>query len=379
MKIALVHDHLVQNGGAEKVLRVLQDVFPKAPTYTLLYDPARVDPEFRSRDIRTSFLQHIPFSTRKYQWLLPLMPAATEGYDLSGYDLVISSSSAFAKGVITKPGTIHLCYCHTPTRYLWSDTHSYVQELSAGRMIKGALPVLLNRLRVWDRLSAERVDRFIANSRTVAERIKKYYGRDADVIHPPIETDKFSVAAKTENYFLSGGRLVSYKRFDLIIRAFNRLGLPLKIFGDGPLQAAFRREARPNIEFVGRVGEDEKAELYRKALAFIHPQEEDFGITALESMASGRPVIAYRKGGALETVRENETGEFFDDQEWEDLAAAVIRFDPGRYDAAAVRRHALQFDVGVFKKKIAEYVSSAYKASNLQASSLKPQASNVQL
>ncbi len=357
MKIALVHDHLVQDGGAERVLRVLQDVFPGAPTFTLLYDPKRVDAQFRSQDIRTSFLQRIPFGLKKYQWLLPLMPAATESYDLSGYDVVISSSSAFAKGVITKPGTIHICYCHTPTRYLWSDTHSYVQELSANRLVKGALPMVLSKLRIWDRLTAERVDRFIANSRTVAERIRKYYGRDADVIYPPVETERFSPAENVGDYFLAGGRIVSYKRFDLIIKAFNRLGLPLKVFGDGPLLETYRNEAKPNIEFVGRVDDDRKAELYRHAIAFIHPQEEDFGITAVEAMASGRPVIAYRKGGALETVVEGATGTFFNDQEWEDLASTVIRFDPSRFDPTRIREHARVFDVSVFRKRIAEYVS----------------------
>ena len=361
MKIALVHDHLVQDGGAEKVLLALQDVFPNAPTFTLLYDPKRVSAEFAGKDIRTSFLQRLPFGLKKYQWLLPFMPAATESYDLSEFDVVISSSSAFAKGVITRPGAIHLCYCHTPTRYLWSDTHSYVQELRAPKLLKLGLPMLLNRLRVWDRLSAERVDRFVANSETVAERIRKYYGRGSEVIHPPVETGKFSVAEGPGAYFLAGGRLVSYKRFDLVIQAFNRLGLPLKIFGDGPLAAQYRKQARPNIEFTGKVTDEEKAALYRGAIAFIHPQEEDFGITALESMASGRPVIAYRKGGAVETVVEGVTGAFFDDQEWEDLATAVIRFDAASFDPQAIRERAEAFDIAVFKRKMAVLVSKAWK------------------
>ena len=369
MKIALVHDHLVQDGGAEKVLIALQEVFPGAPTYTLLYDKKRVSPEFASKDIRTSFLQDVPFGLRKYQWMLPFMPAATEAHDLSKFDVVISSSSAFAKGVITRPGTVHICYCHTPTRYLWSDTHSYVQELKAPKLLKLGLPMLLNKLRVWDRLSADRVDRFIANSATVAGRIRKYYERPSDVIYPPVETEKFSVSDEPGRYFLAGGRLVSYKKFDLVIQAFNRTGLPLKIFGDGPLSAEYRKIARPNIEFMGKVDDAAKAALYRDAIAFIHPQEEDFGITALESMASGRPVIAYRKGGALETVVEGVTGEFFDDQEWEELATAVIRFDASKYDARAIRAHAEAFDVKAFKRRIAAYVAEAWKASRAAAAS----------
>ncbi len=369
MKIALVHDHLVQDGGAEKVLLALQEVFPGAPTYTLLYDRRRVSPEFASKDIRTSFLQRVPFGLKKYQWMLPLMPAATEAHDLSKYDVVVSSSSAFAKGIITRPGAIHICYCHTPTRYLWSDTHGYVQDLKAPRVLKAGLPFLLNKLRVWDRLSADRVDRFIANSATVAGRIRKYYERGSDVIHPPVETEKFSISDAPGNYFLAGGRLVSYKRFDLVIQAFNRTGLPLKIFGDGPLAAEYRKIARSNIEFTGKVDDAAKAELYRNAIAFIHPQEEDFGITALESMASGRPVIAYRKGGALETVVDGVTGEFFDDQEWEELATAVIRFDASRYDARKIRAHAEAFDVKAFKRRIAAYVSEVWKASRAEAAS----------
>ena len=362
MKVALVHDHLVQDGGAEKVLLALQEIFPNAPTFTLLYDPKRVSKDFLGKDIRTSFLQKIPFGLKRYQWFLPLMPAATESHDLSEFDVVISSSSAFAKGIITKPGTLHICYCHTPTRYLWSDTHSYVQELNANRLTKALLPMLLNKLRVWDRLSSDRVDRFIANSRTVAERIRKYYNRDSDIIYPPVETEKFSVSEKPGTYYLAGGRLVSYKRFDLIIQAFNRLGLPLKIFGSGPLADAYRNEARSNIEFVGKVSDAKKAALYRGAIAFIHPQEEDFGITALESMAAGRPVIAYGRGGALETVVPGVTGEFFQDQEWEDLAATIIRFDASAYDPKTIRAHAEAFDSKVFKRRIAVFVSEAWKA-----------------
>lgn len=357
MKLALVHDHLIQEGGAEKVLRVFQDMYPGSPTYTLLYDPARVDPSFASRDIRTSFLQDVPFGRRKYRWLLPFMPAATEHYDLSGYDVVLSSSSAFAKGVLTRPGTVHLCYCHTPTRYLWSDARSYVEELPANRAVKALLPLLLHRLRIWDRMAADRVDLFIANSRTVAERIRKYYGRDSEVVYPPVETAMFSAADGPGEFYLAGGRLVPYKRFDLVIEAFNRLGLPLVIFGDGPLHGDFVRKARPNIRFAGRVSDEKKAELYRRAIAFINPQEEDFGITAVEAMAAGRPVIAFRKGGAVETVIEGLTGTFFEEQEWQELAATILRFDPSRFDPRRIRAHAETFDVEVFRRRISDIVS----------------------
>lgn len=359
MKVALVHDHLVQDGGAEKVLQVLQDVFPDAPTFTLLYDAERVDPAFRRREIRTSFLQKIPFGLKKYQWLLPFMPAATESYDLSEYDVVLSSSSAFAKGVLTKPDAVSICYCHTPTRYLWSDTHSYVQELRVPGAIKWFLPMVLNKLRLWDRVSAERVDRFVANSTTVARRIRKYYQRDSDVIYPPVETSLFSVAKGASDYFLAGGRLVSYKRFDLLVDVFNELGLKLKIFGEGPMRASLQAAAKPNVEFVGKVDDAAKADLYRHAIAFLHPQEEDFGITAVESMASGRPVIAYRRGGACETVIEGVTGVFFDAQDREALKRAVASFDASRFDPAKIRSRALAFDTEIFKKRIKAYVEAA--------------------
>jgi glycosyltransferase involved in cell wall biosynthesis len=362
MRLALVHDHLTQHGGAEQVLLAMHQLYPSAPLYTLVYDSGRLGDAFSALDVRPSFLQRLPGGVRHYQWLLPLMPWATERYDLRGYDVVLSSSSAFSKGALTSERTLHLCYCHTPTRYLWSDTHGYVQELRASRLVKAALPIVLHRLRVWDRQSAERVDRFVANSRTVAERIRKYYGRESDVIYPPVETAKFSPGEGKGGYFLAGGRLVSYKRFDLVIQAFNRMGLPLKIFGDGPLLGPLRRSAKPNIEFVGRVDDDAKAELYRGALAYLNPQEEDFGITAVEAMASGRPVIAFRRGGATETVVEGVTGAFFDEQAWEDLAAAVIRFDASRYDPGRIRAHALQYDAGEFKRRIAELVSAAVRS-----------------
>ena len=291
MKIALVHDHLIQDGGAEHVLRVFQEMWPDAPTYTLLYDPKRAHPAFGNRDIRTSFLQKMPFSLSAYKAYLPLMPIATERHDLSEYDVVLSSSSAFSKGVITKPETMHICYCHTPTRYLWSDTHSYVKDLHAPGFVKSMLPFSLTKLRLWDRWAADRVDRFIANSNNVQERIKKYYRRDSDVIHPPVDLASYTIAPKTDDYYVTGGRLVSYKRFDIVVKAFNNLGIPLKIFGTGPMFSKLKEMAKPNIEFLGWVDPVTKGVLYSRAIAFLHPHEEDFGITAIEAHASGRPVI----------------------------------------------------------------------------------------
>jgi len=356
MKLALVHDYLIQDGGAERVLQVFQQMWPEAPTYALFHDPERVGSAFDGKDIRTSFLQDVPLALRNYKWFMPFMPAATEHYDLNGYDVVLSSTSAFAKGVITRPDALHFCYCHTPTRYLWSDTHSYVRELGLPGPVKALVPYVLSRLRVWDRHAAERVDRFIANSETVRRRIRKYYQRDSVVIHPPVETSRFSIAPKVEDYYVAGGRLVAYKRFDIVVQAFNKLGIKLKIFGTGPELGKLRAAAHPNIEFVGKVAEEEKAELYRKAIAYLHPQEEDFGITAVEAMASGRPVIAFRKGGAEETVVEGATGRFIEEQNWEELANEIIRFEPEKFDPLRVRAHAQKFDTELFKSKLAGYI-----------------------
>lgn len=362
MKLALVHDFLAHEGGAERVLKAMQEVWPEAPTFVLFHDRERADSTFLKRDIRPSFLQRAPGIKTKYNWYVSLMPSAIESHNLSEYDVVLSSASAFAKGVITRPGAIHISYCHTPTRYLWTDTHRYVDELKAPRFIKKFLPPVLSNLRVWDRLAAERVDAFIANSETVRGRIKKYYQRDADVIHPPVDVanSKLQMANSLGNYYLVGGRLVAYKRFDLVVAAFNKLGIPLKVFGEGPEEEKLREMAKPHIEFLGKVSDETKAELYRNCIAFIHPHIEDFGITAIEAMASGRPVIALPEGGARETVVAGITGDFLDEQSWENLAHHVIRFKPENFNPQVIRRHAETFDTAVFKEKIRTYVESAW-------------------
>jgi glycosyltransferase involved in cell wall biosynthesis len=362
MKVALIHDHLVQDGGAENMLKVFQDMFPDAPTFTLLYNKKAVSKDFLNKDIRTSFLQRMPFALKKYQWYLPFMPSATESYDLTEFDLVISSSSAFAKGVITMPKTKHICYCHTPTRYLWTDTHSYVSNLRLPKFIKRILPLVLSRLRVWDQLAGDRPDFYLANSKTVQDRITKYYRRDSEILYPPVDLDAFNPKEKPGgDYFLAGGRLVAYKRFDLVIKAFNRLGIPLKIFGIGPELDNLKKLARKNIELMGYVSDEERAELYRGAKAFINPQVEDFGITPVEAMASGTPVIALKAGGALETVVEGKTGLFFSDQRWEEISDLVIRFKPENFDPKVLHQHAMSFSVPTFSHKLRTIIEQVTK------------------
>ncbi|NUM25301.1 MAG: glycosyltransferase [Candidatus Buchananbacteria bacterium] len=364
MKLALVHDHLIQEGGAERVLQVLQDLYPDAPTYTLLYDQEKLGSLFKGKDIRTSFLQNWPGALKHYQWFLPVMPTATESYNLADYDVVLSSSSAMAKGVVTRSNTLHFCYCHTPTRYLWSDTHRYIDELKYNRVVKKIIPLMLTQLRLWDQQAAQRVDYFIANSKNVAARIEKYYRRSSVVIHPPVDTKQFQISEAVGKYFLTGGRLVTYKKFDLTIQAFNRLGIPLKIFGIGPEESKLRAMAKSNIEFVGKVDSKQLAKLYSEAIAFIHPQIEDFGITIVESMASGRPVIAYSAGGACETVVEKKTGKFFDEQTWEALADTIVRFKPEEYDPKVIRAYAEQFGTERFKKEINDLIQAELEKMN---------------
>ena len=361
MRIALVHDYLAQDGGAEAVLRAFQEIWPEAPTYVLFYNKKTTSEDFGRRDIRTTFMQKLPFVKSRFQWFLPLMPHATETFELDSFDVVLSSTSAFAKGVITQPTSLHISYCHTPTRYLWNNAADYVGDLKYNWFVKKGINLLLTKLRLWDSLAASRVDVFLANSRTVAHRILKFYRRESAVVNQPIEADKFSVAKKIDDYFAAGGRLVSYKRFDLIIRAFNRLGLRLKIFGDGPEYQDLRAMAKDNIEFLGRVSDETRAEVLSRAIAFIHPQEEDFGLTAVESMASGRPVIAWARGGALESVIPGLSGEFFDEQIAEDLAAAVMRFRPENYHPQKIREYALKFDVRPFRENIKKFVENEWR------------------
>lgn len=373
MKVALIHDHLAQDGGAEKVLQVFAAMFPEAKIYTLLYEKKHVNNYFKGRQIDVSVIQRLPFGVRHYKWYLPFMPLAVEFFDLREFDLVISDTSSFAKGVITLPETIHVCYCHTPTRYLWSDTHQYLNELPYNKWIKKIISLILKNLRVWDYAAAQRVDYFIANSEMVSRRIKKYYRRSSTVIYPPVEIEKYSIAKTKpegdDTYFLAGCRLVPYKRIDLVIEAFNLLGEPyrLKIFGDGIDEKRLRKLAQnnPRIEFLGRVSEERKAELYQQALAFINPQEEDFGITPVESMAAGRPVIAYRKGGVLETVISEKTGIFFDEQTPSALAEAVKKIEKIDFDSSLIRAQAERFSVDRFRKEIEKFIKEKAKNKDL--------------
>ncbi len=363
MKVALVHDHLAQDGGAEKVLKILAELFPEAPIYTLLYESENVTKNFKNRTIETSIIQRLPGGVKHYQWYMPFMPMAVEFFDLNNFDVVISDASAFAKGVITGTDTLHICYCHTPTRYLWDYTHQYIKDLPYNKYLKKIISLVFNYIRVWDKEAATRVDYYIANSQTVKKRIAKYYRRSSAVIYPPVETERFATSAKAGEYFLIGGRLAPYKRVDMVIEAFLELGLPLKIFGDGVDLPRLKRVAgqAENIEFLGGVSEAEKTELYRDCKAFLNPQEEDFGITVVEAMASGRPVIAYGRGGATETIKEGESGVFFEEQSAAALVAAVRKCMTMTFDPIVIRQSAERFSVDRFKREIAETVQREYE------------------
>lgn len=364
MKVALVHEHLAQDGGAENVLRMFHEVFPDAPIFTLVYDRERAHRAFKKADVRTSFIQKMPMGVRLYQMALPLMSTAVEKYDLSGFDIILSSASGFAKGVLTSPQTLHICYCHSPTRYLWSDAHTYYKELRYNRLIKAFIPFALTKLRQWDRVAADRVDKFIANSKYVQRRIKKYYKADSDIIYPPVEVEKFKPANQIDDFYLALGRLVAYKRYDLTIKAFNKIGRPLKIASEGPELDYLSKIAGPNIEFLGRVDDKTRRDLYARAQAFIFPQEEDFGITAIEAMASGTPVIAYGLGGALETVIPNKTGLLFKRQTVSSLVNGLNHFWRHKFNSEAIRDHALRFSQERFKQEIKNKVAQSWEEFN---------------
>src|SRR5579883_1046568 len=376
MKVALVHDYLNQMGGAERVVLAFHELFPNAPLYTSIYDPRRVDPAFQKIDVRTSFMQKMPLVKKHHQPFLPFYPFAMERLDLRGFDLVLSSSSAFGKGVITKPETMHICYCHTPMRWCW-NYDEYVEREQLGKAARRVLLLLIAGMRVWDQTSSMRVDHFIANSPVVAERIRKYYRREAVVIPPPVEVQRFPFDPTTqpEDYFLIVSRLIPYKRIDLAIEACNRLQLPLVIIGSGRDEARLRRLAGPTIRFTGRLSDAEVLHYYTHCRAFLFPGEEDFGITPLEAQAAGRPVIAYGAGGALASVVEGVTGLFFREQTAESLAATLTAFDERQFDPETIRNHALEFDLPRFHRRVLQFIEA--KMSDRKAGSLRTPTSDL--
>jgi glycosyltransferase involved in cell wall biosynthesis len=360
MKIALVHDYLVQYGGAERVLEAFTELYPYAPIYTLIHDDEAMRGQFSDKRIYTSFLQNLPFSRKRHRFFPPLMPLAIEEFDFTKYDVVLSDSSSYAKGILTRPETLHICYMHTPMRYAWDDCQKYTQDFGFPAFIKRLVPFFMSPIRLWDKASADRVDRFLANSSFVAKRIKKYYRKDAMVIHPPVNVNNFFIAPEKERggYFLMVGRLIAYKRHDIAIEAFNRLGLPLKIIGRGPEMKRLKKLAGPTIEFLGRVPEEDLPGYYARCRGFVFPQEEDFGIVAIEAMAAGRPLIAYRGGDIVEHMQEGKMGVYFDEQTPEAVVEAVKRFDEKGYDPEYIRSQAIRFDKERFKATIKDYVEA---------------------
>ncbi len=361
MKTALVHDWLNQLGGAEDVLEALVDLYPAAPVYTSLYWRDRMPAHWQAWDIRTAFIDRMPFAHRKQQLYFPFYPFAFEQFDFSGYDLILSNKSGFCHGVISGPETLHICYCLTPTRYVWRY-FQYAEQENLGTAVRKILPLFLTSLRQWDRLAADRVDHFIAISQEVRRRIAKIYRRDSTIIYPPVNTTQFEPSSRVDDYYLIVGRLVPYRRIDLLIEAFNRLGRPLAIAGSGRDRERLEALAGPTIQFLGYVPDAELPDLLARCRAFVFPGEEDFGIAPLQANAAGRPVIAYAGGGALETVIPGRTGALFDEQSVEAIVAAVEAFDTDSTDSRVVRAHAQQFDTAVFKQRLSQFVEQRLDA-----------------
>ncbi len=365
MRMALIHDWLTGMRGGEKVLEVMCEIWPDADLFTLLHVPGKLSPAIERLNIRTSFIQRLPKAAEWYRNYLPLMPTAIEQFDLREYDLVLSTSHCVAKGVITQPRTCHISYIHTPMRYVWELFEEYFGPDRVGRMKRAAIGVFANYLRMWDVASADRVDSFIANSHHVARRIAKHYRRDAVVIHPPVDTARFS-PGKVDDYYLVVSALAPYKRIDLAVAACARLNRRLLVVGTGQDQERLKKTAGSGVEFLGWQSDEQVVELYRHCRAFLFPGEEDFGITPVEAQASGRPVIAFGKGGALETVRgldqPDPTGVFFREQTVDGMVAAIREYEDreASFSPERIRQHALGFDREVFRSRLREFVERTY-------------------
>lgn len=362
MRVALVHDWLTGMRGGERCLEVFCELFPQADLFTLLHVRGSVSPVIEDRRVVTSLIQHLPQAERRYRHFLPLFPAAVRAFDLRGYDLILSSSHAVAKSVRVPPGALHVCYCFTPMRYVWDLYDDYFGD-RGGRLARVLMPPVAAWLRRWDRATATGVHHFIAISRYIAERIRRAYGREADVIYPPVDVSRFRIEEAPDDFYLVVSALTPYKRVDLAVSAAGRLGRRLLVVGTGPEERRLRALAGPTVEFLGWRGDAETAELYARCRAFLFPAREDFGITPLEAMAAGRPVLALGQGGALETVvppggSEPATGLFFARQSVEDLVHVMELFESGsiQFEPKALRRRAETFDRPLFKERVQAYL-----------------------
>lgn len=367
LRVAIAHYWLLNRRGGERVVEALCRLFPQADLFTLLCDPNALSPVLRKHKLTTSFLQELPGSRRWHRHLLPLMPLAVEQFDLRDYDLVISSESGPAKGVLTSPSTCHICYCHTPMRYAWDFYHDYKNRSGLGSLRQSAFALTTHYARLWDRAAADRVDYFVANSYNVARRIRKFYGRDAEVIYPPVDVSSRLLSRNHGDYYLVVGQLVAYKRADLAIEACKRLGRPLRIVGNGEEYKRLSRLRASNVTFLSGLSDDEVRSQYAQCRALIFPGEEDFGIVPVEAQAFGKPVIAFGRGGVRETViplegdnapPELATGFFFREPSVESLCDAILRFEAGgdRMSPEFIRSHALQFDTSVFLSAMEAFV-----------------------
>ena len=361
MKIALVHDWLTGMRGGEKVVEQLCAIFPSADIYTLLWIKGKVSPEIEKHRITTSFLQRFPFIEKKYRQYLPLMPSAIESLKIRGYDIVISSSACVAKGIKLNDHVPHICYCHTPMRYIWDQYEEYFGKERANFPTRLAMKLVRPFLQKWDVTSSSRVDHFMANSNNVRERISRIYKREAEVIYPPVDIQGYPPPFDG-GYYLMVTALVPYKRTDLAIRAFNESGRPLKIVGSGPELGRLKKIARKNIEFLGWIDSASMKQYYAGCKALIFPQEEDFGITAVEAQAAGKPVIAFGKGGALETVVDGKTGVLFHEVSPSALNDSIEIFERMNFNPAVIKQNALRFSEERFRLELIASVEKVYSS-----------------